>query len=78
MPTTASWPSTPFTKGNGRTARRFTNLLAYHHGYQDGVLYHYENGKGRVQYLRAIRRVDDDDLLPLQMLINAQLRPLNE
>lgn len=68
----------PFTNGNGRTARLFTNLLAYNYGYQDVVLYHRENGEGRAQYLRAIRQADDYDLRPLQTLISAQLRPLDE
>ena len=40
----------PFVNGNGRTARLFTNLLAYNYGYQDVVLYHRENGDGRAQY----------------------------
>ena len=68
----------PFTNGNGRTARLFTNLLAYNYGYQDVVLYHRENGQGRAQYLRAIRQADAYDLKPLQALISAQLRPLAE
>ena len=66
----------PFVNGNGRTARVFTNLLAYNYGYQDVVLYHREKGEGRAQYLRAIRQADDYDLGPLQTLISAQLRPL--
>ena len=66
----------PFVNGNGRTARLFTNLLAYNHGYQSVVLYHRENGEGRPQYLRAIRQADDYDLGPLAALISAQLRPL--
>lgn len=66
----------PFTNGNGRTARLFTNLLAYNYGYQDVVLYHRENGEGRNQYLQAIRKADAYDLVPLQTLISAQLRPL--
>ena len=68
----------PFTNGNGRTARLFTNLLAYNYGYQDVVLYHRENGEGRVQYLHAIRQADAYDLVPLQALISAQLRPQGE
>ena len=68
----------PFTNGNGRTARLFTNLLAYNQGYQDVVLYHRENGEGRAQYLHAIRQADAHDLGPLQALISAQLRPLAE
>lgn len=66
----------PFVNGNGRTARLFTNLLAYNHGYQDVVLYYRENGEGRTEYLRAIRQADDYDLSALQALISAQLRPL--
>ena len=68
----------PFVNGNGRTARLFTNLLAYDRGYQDVVLYHRENGEGRTQYLQAIRQADAHDLGPLQVLISAQLRPLDE
>ena len=66
----------PYTNGNGRTARLFTNLLAYNYGYQDVVLYHRENGAGRTEYLQAIRHADAYDLGPLQALISAQLRPL--
>ncbi len=66
----------PFTNGNGRTARLFTNLLAYSYGYQDVVLYQRENGEGRAQYLYAIRQADAYDLGPLQVLISAQLCPL--
>lgn len=66
----------PYTNGNGRTARLFTNLLAYNYGYQDVVLYHRENGAGRTEYLQAIRQADAYDLVPLQALISAQLRPL--
>ena len=68
----------PFTNGNGRTARLFTNLLAYNYGYQDIVLYHRENGEDRTQYLQAIRQADGYDLGPLLALISAQLRPLAE
>lgn len=68
----------PFPNGNGRTARLFTNLLAYNYGYQEVVLYQREKEEGRAQYLQAIRRADEYDLLPLQMLISAQLRPLDE
>jgi Fic family protein len=66
----------PFTNGNGRTARLFTNLLAYSYGYQGVVLYQREKGEGRTQYLQAIRQADAYDLQPLQALISAQLRPL--
>ncbi|GAA3990682.1 Fic/DOC family protein [Hymenobacter antarcticus] len=66
----------PFVNGNGRTARLFTNLLAYNNGYQNVVLYHRENGDGRAQYLHAIRQADAYDPGPLQGLISAQLRPL--
>ena len=66
----------PFVNGNGRTARLFTNLLAYNYGYQNVVLYHRENGEGRARYLHAIRRADAFDLGPLRALISAQLRPL--
>jgi cell filamentation protein len=66
----------PDTNGNGRTARLFTNLLAYNYGYQAVVLYHRENGAGRTDYLQAIRHADAYDLDPLQALISAQLRPL--
>ena len=66
----------PFVNGNGRTARLFTNLLAYNYGYQDVVLYHRERGEGRAQYLHTIRRADAYDLAPLQALISAQLRLL--
>ncbi|WP_303312709.1 Fic family protein [Hymenobacter sp. BT730] len=66
----------PFTNGNGRTARLFTNLLAYHYGYQEVVLYQREAGEGRTQYLQAIRQADRYELGPLQELISAQLRPL--
>ncbi len=66
----------PFVNGNDRTARLFTNLLAYNYGYQDVVLYHRENGEGRAQYLHAIRQAEAFDLGPLQALISAQLRPL--
>ncbi|WP_210522092.1 Fic family protein [Hymenobacter terricola] len=50
----------PFTNGNGRTARLFTNQLAYNYGYQDVALYHRENGEGRNQYVPAIDQVDED------------------
>jgi cell filamentation protein len=66
----------PFVNGNGRTARLFTNLLAYNYGFQDVVLYRREPGQGRTDYLHAIRRGDAYDLKPLQALIAAQLRPL--
>ena len=66
----------PYTNGNGRTARLFTNLLAYDYGCQDVVLYHREHGAGRAEYLQAIRQADAHDLVPLQALISAQLRPL--
>ncbi|MET4076585.1 Fic family protein [Hymenobacter sp. UYCo722] len=66
----------PYANGNGRTARLFTNLLAYNYGYQDVVLYHRENGTGRTEYLHAIRHADAYDPGPLQALISAQLRPL--
>lgn len=66
----------PFVNGNGRTARLFTNLLAYNYGFQDVVLYRREHGQGRTDYLQAIRRGDAYDLQPLQALIAAQLRPL--
>lgn len=66
----------PFTNGNGRTARLFTNLLAYHYGFQDVILYQREQGEGRTQYLQAIRQADAYDLRPLQRLIHAQLRSL--
>ena len=66
----------PYTNGNGRTARLFTNLLAYNYGYQDVVLYHRENGAGRTEYLQAIRHADAYELASLQALISAQLRPL--
>jgi cell filamentation protein len=42
-----------FTNGNGRTARFFTNLLAY--GYHELVLYQREVGEARTHYLAAIR-----------------------
>lgn len=66
----------PFTNGNGRTARLFTNLLAYQYGYQEVVLYQRAPGVGRAQYLQAIRQADEYDLRSLQQLISAQLRPL--
>lgn len=66
----------PFTNGNGRTARLFTNLLAYSYGYQEVVLYQREQGDARTRYLQAIRRADEYDLTPLQHLISEQLRPL--
>ncbi|MBD2767416.1 Fic family protein [Hymenobacter sp. BT664] len=66
----------PFVNGNGRTARLFTNLLAYNYGYQHVGLYHRKNGEERAQYLQAIRQADAYDLGPLQALISAQLRPL--
>lgn len=66
----------PFTNGNGRTARLFTNLLAYGYGYQEVVLYQREPGQGRTEYLHAIRQADAYDLRPLQQLISAQLQPL--
>jgi cell filamentation protein len=66
----------PFVNGNGRTARLFTNLLAYNYGFQDVVLYRREPGQGRTDYLQAIRQGDAYDLGPLQALIAAQLRPL--
>ena len=65
-----------FTNGNGRTARLFTNLLAYHYGYQEVVLYQRAPGAGREQYLQAIRQADDYDLRSLQRLISEQLRLL--
>lgn len=66
----------PFTNGNGRTARLFTNLLAYQYGFQEIILYQRLPGTGREQYLKAIRQADDHDLRGLQQLISAQLRPL--
>lgn len=66
----------PFVNGNGRTARLFTDLLAYSHGYQEVILYQREPGEGREKYLRAIRQADDYDLRGLQALISAQLRKL--
>lgn len=56
----------PFTNGNGRTARLFTNLLAYQYGYQEVILYQRAPGTGRAQYLQAIRQADDYDLSSLQ------------
>jgi cell filamentation protein len=67
----------PFTNGNGRTARLFTNLLAYSYGYQEVVLYQREVGEARTYYLAAIRQADAYDLRALQGLISAQLRPLD-
>jgi cell filamentation protein len=67
----------PFTNGNGRTARLFTNLLAYSYGYQEVVLYQREVGEARTQYLAAIRQADAYDLRALQGLISAQLRLLD-
>ncbi|MEJ7661193.1 MAG: Fic family protein [Hymenobacter sp.] len=66
----------PFTNGNGRTARLFTNLLAYQYGYQEVILYQRAPGAGRAQYLQTIRQADGYDLSGLQQLISAQLRPL--
>ncbi|MBC6613153.1 Fic family protein [Hymenobacter sp. BT507] len=66
----------PFTNGNGRTARLFTNMLAYDYGYQDVILYQREAGQSRTQYLDAIRQADAYHWEPLQGLISAQLRPL--
>ena len=66
----------PFANGNGRTARLFTNLLAYSYGYQEVVLYQREQGEARTHYLLVIRQADDYDLRGLQQLISAQLRPL--
>ncbi|OWP61441.1 hypothetical protein CDA63_19440 [Hymenobacter amundsenii] len=66
----------PFVNGNGRTARLFTNLLAYGYGFQEVILYRREQGEGRTQYLQAIRQADDYHLAPLQALIHEQLRPL--
>jgi Fic family protein len=66
----------PFTNGNGRTARLFTNLLAYQYGFQEVILYQRAPGAGRTRYLQAIRQADDHDLGGLQQLISAQLRPL--
>ncbi|SMC00632.1 filamentation induced by cAMP protein Fic [Hymenobacter roseosalivarius DSM 11622] len=66
----------PFTNGNGRTARLFTNLLAYNYGYQEVVLYQREQGESRTAYLQAIRQGDEYDLGPLEQLISGQLRPL--
>ncbi|HET9504140.1 MAG TPA: Fic family protein [Hymenobacter sp.] len=66
----------PFTNGNGRTARLFTNLLAYQYGFQEVILYQRTPGMSRTQYLQAIRQADDYDLSGLQRLISAQLRPL--
>lgn len=67
----------PFTNGNGRTARLFTNLLAYNYGYQEVVLYQREVGEARTHYLTAIRQADNYDLRSLQELISGQLRPLD-
>ncbi len=67
----------PFTNGNGRTARLFTNLLAYNYGYQEVVLYQRAVGEARMCYLAAIRQADEYDLRGLQALISAQLRPLD-
>lgn len=67
----------PFTNGNGRTARLFTNLLSYNYGYQEVVLYQREVGEARTYYLAAIRQADEYDLRDLQGLISAQLRPLD-
>ncbi|RSK38451.1 Fic/DOC family protein [Hymenobacter perfusus] len=66
----------PFTNGNGRTARLFTNLLAYSYGYEEVVLYQREQGNARTRYLHAIRQADNYDLTSLQQLISGQLRPL--
>ncbi|WP_139926518.1 Fic family protein [Hymenobacter sp. DG01] len=66
----------PFTNGNGRTARLFTNLLAYSYGYQEVVLYQREQGDARTRYLQAIRQADGYDLAALQQLISDQLQPL--
>ncbi|WP_317191500.1 Fic family protein [Hymenobacter lapidiphilus] len=66
----------PFVNGNGRTARLFTNLLAYGYGFQEVILYQREQGEGRTQYLQAIRQADDYHLAPLQALIHEQLRLL--
>ena len=66
----------PFTNGNGRTARLFTNLLAYQYGYQEVVLYQREQGTGRTEYLNAIRQADAYDYRALERLIRGQLRPL--
>ena len=66
----------PFTNGNGRTARLFTDLLAYSYGYQGVVLYHREHSEARQQYLQAIRQADAYELASLENLISAQLRPL--
>jgi cell filamentation protein len=59
----------PFVNGNGRTARLFTNLLAYQHGYQEVVLYQRAPGQDRESYLLAIRQADDYNLRRLQQLI---------
>lgn len=67
----------PFTNGNGRTARLFTNLLAYSYGYQEVVLYQRKVGEARTHCLAAIRQADDYDLRSLQQLINGQLRSLD-
>lgn len=66
----------PFVNGNGRTARLFTNLLAYGYGFQEVILYRREQGEGRTRYLQAIRQADDYNLTPLQALIHDQLQPL--
>lgn len=66
----------PFTNGNGRTARLFTDLLAFSKGYQDVVLYHRDAGEPRKKYLQAIRLADIFDYSLLEDMIRTQLREL--
>jgi fido (protein-threonine AMPylation protein) len=66
----------PFANGNGRTARLFTDLLAYSKGYQSVELYHRDAGEPRKKYLQAIRLADKGDYTLLEDMIRAQLREL--
>jgi len=64
----------PFTNGNGRTARLFTNYLTLINGYNPIQLYHRE-GTDREIYINAIKQADKGNLEPLQELIERELMP---
>ncbi|WP_026462580.1 Fic/DOC family protein [Adhaeribacter aquaticus] len=66
----------PFTNGNGRTSRLFTDLLAYSKGYQGIQLYQRDASEDKKKYLQAIRQADILDYSELENMIRTQLRAL--
>ena len=62
----------PFNNGNGRTARLFTNLIAYKHGYRDINIY-FRSGEKREIYINAVREADKGNYKVLEDLIRAEL-----